>query len=123
METNSAAKGEAYYKMVGDKNREGINNFLHPDVHFIGPMATLHGKEAVMQATGNFMQTFASLAIRAKFGSGDQAMIVYETDIPGISTHFPGASLLTFRDGLIVKIELFYDSSRFLAKKEEIFNP
>lgn len=122
MDTNPAVKGEEYYKMVGSKNREGVEKFLHPDVHFIGPMATLHGKDAVMQATGNFMRSFTSLTIRAKFGSVDQAMIVYDIDIPGIATNFPGASLLTFRDGLIVKIELFYDSSRFLTKKEEIFS-
>lgn len=49
-------------------------------------------------------------------------MIVYDSDIPGIAKNFPGASLLSFREGLIVKIELFYDGSRFLEKKKEIFS-
>ena len=44
-------------------------------------------------------------------------MIVYDVDIPGIAKSFPGASLLSFRDGLIVRIELFFDGSRFVEKK------
>jgi len=63
---------------------------------------------------------FKSLKIRAKFGAGEQAMIVYDVDIPGIMEAFPGASLLNFRDGQIVRIELFYDGSHFAEKKEEI---
>ena len=117
METNNAAMAEEYYTLVGQKNAEGIKKYLHPDVELYGPLATLKGKEAVIEATSNFMNAFKSLTIRAKFGAGDQAMIVYDVDIPGIAKDFPGASLLSFRDGLIVRIELFYDASRFLEKK------
>ncbi len=49
-------------------------------------------------------------------------MIVYDVDIPGIMEAFPGASLLKFQDGQIVRIELFYDGSHFVEKKEEIFS-
>ncbi len=44
-------------------------------------------------------------------------MIVYDSDIPGLIDHFPEASLLSFRYGLIVKIELFYDGSHFSEMK------
>jgi hypothetical protein len=117
METNNVARAEAYYTLVGQKNVEGIAQCLHPDVEFYGPLSTAKGKDAVVKATSGFMNAFKSLAIRAKFGSGDQAMIVYDTDIPGISKEFPGASLLTFHDGLIVRIELFFDASGFREKK------
>lgn len=110
---DNAARAERYYQLVGEKNAEGIKEFLHPDVEFFGPLATLKGREAVLEATRGFMNAFRTMAIRKKFGSGDQAMIVYDSDIPGISTSFPGASLLSFRDGLIVKIELFFDGSLF----------
>ena len=122
METNNVALAEEYYKFVGEKNVEGIKKFLHPDVEFYGPLATLKGKEAVIEATSNFMNMFKSLKIRAKFGAGDQAMIVYDVDIPEIMEGSPGASLLSFRDGLIVRVELFYDGSPFVEKKEEIFS-
>jgi SnoaL-like domain len=113
MEKNSMQLGEEYYTLVGERNVEGIKKFLHPDVQFQSPLATLKGKDAVVEATSGFMKTFQSLTIRAKFGAGDQAMIVYDLDIPGISPSFPGASLLTFRDGKIIKIELFFDAALF----------
>ncbi|WP_068468889.1 nuclear transport factor 2 family protein [Candidatus Protochlamydia phocaeensis] len=121
MEANHEAQAEDYYKLIGEKNAE-FQKYLHPDVEFYGPLATLKGKGSVIEATSRFMQTFKSLAIRAKFGAGDQAMIVYEVDVPGIAKDFPGASLLSFREGLIARIQLFYDGSRFVEKKEEIFS-
>lgn len=113
METNYAAKGEEYYKVVSEKKPEELKKYMHSDVEFYGPMGHLKGKDAIVDATTKFMNVFKSLKIRAKFGTADQAMIVYDSDIPGISNKFPGASLLTFRDGLIVKIELFHDTSQF----------
>lgn len=115
-------RAEEYYRRVGQKNIAGIAEYLHPDVEFRGPLATLKGREAVIAATSNFMQAFASLTIRAKFGAETQAMLVYDVDLPGIAKQFPGASLLSFRDGLIIGIELLYDGSRLLEKSKEIFS-
>lgn len=111
-----------YYRLVGEKNEEGVKNYLHSDVEFIGPMTSVKGKKAVFEATRNFMKTFQSLTIRAKFGEENQAMVVYDVDLPGIAKDFPGASLLSFREGLIVKIELFFDSRLVIEKKDEIFS-
>ena len=122
MHTNNVVLAEEYYTLVGEKNAEGIKKYLHPDVELYGPLATAKGKEAVFEATSNFINMIKSLKIRAKFGAGDQAMIVYDLDIPGIMEAFPGAVLLNFRDGLIIRIELFYDARRVVEKKEEIFS-
>ncbi len=122
METNAAMRAKAYYTMVGEKDVEGIKTYLHPDVELFGPMAALKGREAVVQATHQFMKMFASLTIRAAFGEGDQAVVIYEVDIPGMTKAFPGASWIWFRDEQIVRIQLFYDASQFLTKKEEIFS-
>lgn len=122
MSQNYGALAQEYYTLVGKKNTEGISEYLHPEVELYSPLAALKGKEAVLQATSNFMKSFTSLTIRAQLSAGEQAMIVYDTDIPGIASNFPGASLLNFREGQIVRIQLFYDGSRFLEKKEEIFS-
>ncbi|MBS3904293.1 MAG: nuclear transport factor 2 family protein [Simkania sp.] len=122
METNHLARAEEYYKLIGEKNAEGIKKYIHPDVKFYSPMATLSGKESVIEATSNFMNVFKSLTIRAKFSSGDQAMIVYDVDIPGIAKDFPGASLLSFSEDLIVRIQLFYDGSHLAEKRKEVFS-
>lgn len=117
MEINNIKLAEEYYKLIGQKNAEGFKKLLHPDVEFSSPVATLNGKEAVIESTSNFMNVIKSFKIRAKFGEQDQAMIVYNVDIPGVVKEFPSASLLTFRDQLIVKIELFFDGSPFIEKK------
>lgn len=122
MKTNHVAQAEEYYKLFGEKNAEGIKKYLHADVEFYAPLATLKGKEAVVEAASGFMKMFQSFSMRAKFGAEAQVMIVYDLDIPGISKSFPSASLLSFREELISKIELFFDSSRFLERKKEIFS-
>jgi ketosteroid isomerase-like protein len=121
-EINAAALAEQYYKQVGKKNIEEVKKFFHPDVELFGPLATLKGKEAVTQATINFMNLIESLNVRAAFGLGHQAMIVHDSDIPGIAKGFPGAVLLSFQEGLIIRLELFYDSKRLIEKRDEIFS-
>lgn len=119
---DTVEQAEKYYTLIGEKKIEEIKDLLDPEVEFIGPLATMHGKNAVVDATGKFMEMFRSLEIRAKFGNGHQAVIIYDVDIPGMTEKFPGASFLKFRNGKIVGIELFYDGSRFIEKKEEIFS-
>lgn len=121
MDNQNLVKALEYYTLVGKKDAEGIKKFLDNNVEFSGPLATLKGKEAVVESTSNFMKTFKSLTIRAKFCDKDQAMIVYDVDVPGVNENFPGASLLTFKDGLIVKIQLFYDGSPFKEMQKKIF--
>ncbi|MCE2984083.1 MAG: nuclear transport factor 2 family protein [Parachlamydia sp.] len=111
-----------YYQKIGAKNSEGVKKYLHPNVLFYGPLASLSGHQAVIQAIENFMHAIESLTICAKFGSENQAMVVYEVNFPGIAPDFPGAALLDFQEGLIARIQLFYDGSRMSAKKEEIFS-
>jgi SnoaL-like domain len=122
MNTSNVALAEEYYTLFGEKNAEGIKKYLHADVELHGPLGTAKGKEAVFETTSNFINVIKSLKIRAKFGAGDQVMIVHDSDIPGIVDSFPGAVLLNFHDGLIIRIELFYDGGSIVEKKEEIFS-
>ena len=122
MEKNYIAQAEKYYTLLGQKKVEELKQFLHPDVEFHGPMASLKGQEAVIQATRHFADAIGSLTILAKFGSGDETALIYHVDMTGISKEFPGVSWMRFKDGLIVRIQLFYDASRILAKKDEIFS-
>ena len=114
MKPENKLLAEEYYSLISKKDSEKIRNYLHKDVEFYSPLATLKGQEAVLETTTKFMKSFESLKIRTSFGSEQQAMIVYDSVIPGISTEFPGASLLSFdENGLIIKIELFFDASSF----------
>ena len=113
MTKNNVATAEAYYTAFGKKSIAEMEQYLHPDVHFVGPFAQLSGKKAVIEAAKTFAKMFNTLTIRVKFGSDDQAMIVYDFDWLDLGKTFSAAVLMTFHDGLIAKVELFYDSRPF----------
>lgn len=104
---------EAYYKAMGEKNVEAVGKCLHPDVQFVAPLGKMSGKEAVLEGAKRFTTLFKSLKIRSKFGSGDQAMVVYDLECPAPIGVFSTAVLMAFREGLVVKIELFFDARPF----------
>ncbi len=110
---DTKALGVAYYTALGKKNIEAVKECLHPDVQFMDPQEKVIGREAVLKAAQRFTNIFTTLTIRAQFGAKDQAMIVYDVVIPGFDKNLRAASLLSFRDGLISTIELFYDKSGF----------
>ena len=82
----------------------------------------MEGKEAVLEATKRFITLFKTLKVRAKAGLGEQAIVVYDLECPAPIGLFSTAVLMTFQEGLILKIELFYDARPFEKKKDEIFS-
>lgn len=109
----------AYFRGVGKKDVKSVENLLHPDVQVISPLSTVNGKTPVLESVKAFTDTFKSLAIRSKFESGDQAVIVYDIELPAPVGVNRSASLLTINNGLITKIELFYDSAPFASQKDK----
>lgn len=104
----------AYYTALGEKNLEEVKRYLHPNIQFTDPKEQVLGKEAVLKAAKGFTAIFKTLTIRAKFGSEDQAMIVYDVEIPNFTKPLRAASLLSFQEGLISKIDLIYDTRCFM---------
>jgi ketosteroid isomerase-like protein len=113
MSENHVDVAVAYYTAMGEKNITGVEKCLHPDVQFFAPLAKAAGKEAVLEAARGFISFFKTLTVRAKCGSGEQAMVVYDLDCPAPVGSFSSAALMTFKEGLIAKIELFYDARPF----------
>jgi len=115
------ASAVAYYQAMHNKDLAVMEKSLHPDVHLIGPLAELTGKEAVLNSVKHFLSLFKTLTIRARCGDGDQVMLAYDLECPAPIGRFRGAALLTFKDGLIRHYELFYDARPFEKKRDEIF--
>lgn len=113
---DTKALGVAYYTALGEKNIPEVKKYLHPDIQFTDPKETVIGRDSVLKAAQGFTGVFKTLTIRAKFGGDNQAMIVYEVEIPGLQKKLQAASLLSFKEGLISKIELFYDSMNLRGK-------
>ena len=109
------AIGAAYYTALGKKNLEEVELYLHPNVHFTDPQEQVIGKEAVLKAAKGFSSIFKTLTIRAKFGSENQAVVIYDVQIPKMDKPLCAASLLSFQEGLISKIDLIYDTRYFMS--------
>lgn len=104
---------ENYYKLFAEKNIEGMAKYLHPDVQFTAPLAKMTGKDLVLEAARKLASLFNKLSIGAKFSAENQVMVVYDFDFPDPIGNVPTAALLIVQDGLIIKIELFYDARPF----------
>lgn len=122
MSSNNVEIAEAYYRALGAKEFQKVEQCLHPEIQFVGPLAEERGREAVLQAAKGFSQLFKTLTIRAKCGSGEQAMIVYDVECEPPIGKISAAVLITVSEGLIIGIECFYDARPFEQKREEIFS-
>lgn len=111
-ETN-VAEAEAYYRAFNDQDLDGMSRRLHPEVRFVGPLAEMTGREAVTDGARRLMKVMRSITVRAKFGAGDQVMLAYDLDCIEPIGVVRVAALLTFKEGLILGIEIFFDARPF----------
>lgn len=119
--TDNLNLAESYYNAMLAKDFYKMASYLHDNVHFIGPLAEMHGKDAVVTAAKNFGGILQDIQIRSRFADSDQIMFAYDMVVPAPIGKFRAAVLMEFTDRLISKIELFYDASPFQEKKSEIF--
>ena len=119
---NNLKVAENYYNSMLAKDFDKMAGYLYNDVHFIGPLAEMHGKDAVVTAAKNFGGILQDIQIRSRFSSGNQIMFAYDMIVPEPIGTFRAAVLMEFTNRLISKIELFYDASPFEEKKSQIFS-
>lgn len=111
-EQNLAA-AVAYFGGYDRKDPDAIARHLHPEVRYGAPLAQLTGKAAVVEGATRFAATLRSLTVRARFAAGDQVMLAYEVEAPAPVGTQPAAALLTFRDGLIAELRVYFDPRPF----------
>ena len=119
--TDNLNLAESYYNAMLAKDFDKMAEYLHDNVHFIGPLAEMQGKEQIVTAAKNFGGILQDIQIRSRFAAGDQIMFAYDMVVPIPIDKFRAAVLMEFKGRLISKIELFYDASPFQEKKNEIF--
>lgn len=120
MNQNNLALATGFYTAMDENKIEIMEKYLHPDVELITPFAKLKGKEAYLEAAKGFMAFVNKLTIRAKFAEGDQAMVVYDLECPAPIGKVPGAALMTFQEGLIIRNELFHDTNPWSTVMDEL---
>lgn len=120
--SNNLTIAESYYNAMLAKDFDKMARYLHDNVHFVGPLAEMHEKGAVVSAAKNFGEILQDIQIRSRFAADNQIMFAYDMVAPMPSGKFRAAVLMEFTNNLISKIELFYDATPFEEKKSEIFS-
>ncbi len=104
---------ETYYESMLKQEFETMAQCLHTDVCLFSPAQELSGKENVVQAAKELSQICTNIDIRSKFSHQNQVMLAYDFTFPNPTGQLLAAALITFKDNLIAKIELFFDTSSF----------
>lgn len=115
-DNDNVKRAESYYNAMLSKNFDVMATYLHENVHFISPLASMHGKDAVVSAAKNLSQILQDIHIRSTFAANNQIVFIYDFMFPAPIGILRSAVLMEFTDKLISKIELFYDGRPFEKK-------
>jgi ketosteroid isomerase-like protein len=102
---------EAYYRAFEAKDAEALGRRLHPEARVITPLGESVGREQVVEAAKRLFPALRRIDIRARFGDGDQVVLVF--DMVGDPWTARTAALMTFKNGLLARSELFLDPRPF----------
>ncbi|MEO7082944.1 MAG: nuclear transport factor 2 family protein [Gemmatimonadaceae bacterium] len=104
---------QAYLGAWQRKDVAAIAELLDADVHFVGPMMDVTGRDQVIASTDRIMSMLREFRVRHTFVSGDRAMFAYDFICePPIGT-CRTAEMIEINAGRIHAIELFYDARPF----------
>jgi hypothetical protein len=116
MSQNNVAIAEAFYAAMANKDLSALEEYLHPDVHFRSPFVQASNAQGYLEAARKFVAFFTSLTVRSKIASENQVVVIYDIGFPAPIGNIPTAAWLTFTEGLVTKIELFFDTSSFKSR-------
>ncbi len=120
MKKNTEIVAQSYYTGMASNNMHMVAGSLHPEVQIKTPLFQLAGKDAVLNSVKNLAGILEGVTVHALIGSDNQAMIAYDLEFPAPIGKAPAAALMTFKDGLIENIQLFYDARPFAKTVETI---
>ena len=105
----------AYLDAWKQKDVRAIIACLSDDVHFTAPNAETRGRTSYEEATARFLRIVERVDVRARFVSGNRAMIAWNfVCIDPIGTSAT-AELLSIKDGRIADTQVFFDTAPFAA--------
>ncbi len=111
--SNNLKSAEEYYNAMLAKDFDKMASYLAYNVHFIGPLSEMHGKDEVVSAAKALGQILQDIQIRSKFSENNKIMFTYDFIFPGPIGKLRAAVLMEFTNQLISKIELFFDGRPF----------
>jgi hypothetical protein len=120
-DNHNLTTAQSYYNAMLMKDFDKMANYLCENVHFLSPLAEMHGKDSVVLAAKNLSEMLQDIQIRSRFASQNQIMFAYDFIFPHPIGKLRASVLMEFTDNCISKIELFYDGRPFEKKGDEIF--
>ena len=96
---------QAWTELGGDLGKVPLAD----DFLFVSPVATLQGREQVQAMAAQFGPAAVDFRVREQFIAPGAVTTIVEWELPGVEGTTSAAELLTVRDGVIHKAELFYD--------------
>ena len=102
-----------YYQAMNEKDLDQVERLLHPEVELVGPLISVSGKPGVLDAANRFQAGVNGITVRSSFGGEDQVALVYDADFGLPIGICRTAVLMSFKDFLIARIELFFDPRPF----------
>jgi hypothetical protein len=99
---------ETYFQAWRDREFDTFADLLADDVHFMGPMAEVHGREAAVQGIRGLRELLQDIRVIRRFVDGDDVVTWFELVIDGIEP-IPVANWSRIREGRIVEIRVTFD--------------
>ena len=112
-------RAESYLDSWNRKDPEGIGRYLHPRIHFKSPTSETTGKEVFLDAAKRIFPMLQGLQVRHWFVSGDRVAAFYDFNCIAPVGVSRTAELMTFEDGLIKDVELFFDARPFVPPAKQ----
>ena len=111
---------EAYLAAVNTRNLQAIGKTLHPDLHFVGPVGEVHGRENFLDTYHKVFAHLDKIDITAEALADNLIYFKYYMVMPAPIGPVHGTMKTTHaQDGLIKKIEMTDHSARLTNDPNE----
>lgn len=109
----------AYLDAVSTKELDRLEALVSPQVRFVGPAATMTGRDDVVAALRRISAVHVRNEVRRVFSDRDEVCVIYDliTDTIGA---LPTIEWLKIADGRIQSINLYYDQLPWQRVREEL---
>lgn len=109
----------AYLAAVGNKDIAMLESLLAPDITFVGPVMTISGAAAVVDALRRIGAIHIRNDVHRVFVDGDEVCVIYDfvTDTVG---SVPTIEWLRIESGRIRSVKLYYDQLPWQVLRQEL---
>ena len=109
-----------YFTAWAERDLRAIEALLAPDVEFVGPMASLVGRRAVVDAFAGVMPMMEAITMRKLVvdEDGGAAAAFYDFLAKEPVGQVRMAEMLELEDGRITHCEMFFDPTAFAAPSQ-----